>query len=145
MPDVALLVELVGNLVAHNAAALVEASEAHDRELSDELRRPAFVIDLWTTELVVRPRLWIRGPERCSPELGRVTARVPCFAAVVPMRSDERLWLRKPSSAGERGERAAKQRGAGCEHVTTGVPWAHFHRVHRDPRAHLQERCALGC
>jgi len=40
MPDVALLVELVGNLVAHNAAALVEASEAHDRELSDELRRP---------------------------------------------------------------------------------------------------------
>ena len=33
MPDVALLVELVGNLVAHNAAALVEASEAHDREL----------------------------------------------------------------------------------------------------------------
>jgi len=29
--------------------------------------------------------------------------------------------------------------------VTTGVPWAHFHRVHREPRAHLQERCALGC
>lgn len=39
MPDVALRVELVGNLVAHNATALVEASEAHDRELSDELRR----------------------------------------------------------------------------------------------------------
>jgi len=82
MPDVALLVELVGNLVAHNAAALVEASEAHDRELSDELRRPQRWLRLFmregTVELLVEseanPREPSWGTGRFAEKISR-TAR----------------------------------------------------------------------
>lgn len=100
MPDVALLVELVGDLVAHNAAALVEASEAHDRELSDDAEPRARRDD---REKALRPavtrlRTLVEGtygepglqalglfaPPEPGPDAIRSYARAACKALVDP-------------------------------------------------------------